>query len=96
MRSELKVNMLKKTDKYVKLSIFNKWRVSNIIGFKTVETEGTKFVNFVWCKICAKHENCVVNRNVCGATKDSAKTFGTWYKCCYKIQYKYVFFYSSF
>lgn len=67
--------MLKKTDKYVKLSTFNKWGVSNIIGFKTVLRNGTKFVNFVWCKICAKHENCVLDHNICGATKDAAKTF---------------------
>lgn len=66
--------MSKKTDKYVKLSILNNWGVSNIIALKTVEKEGTKIVHFVWCKICAKYENCVLDHNLCGETKDSAET----------------------
>ena len=59
------------------MSTFNKWGISNIIGFKTVEREGTEFVNFDWCKICAKHEKFVLDHNVCGATKDAAETFAT-------------------
>ena len=67
--------MLKKTDKYVKFSTFNKWGVSNVTGFKTVEKEGTKFVNFVWCKIWAKHENRALDHDVRCANKDVVETF---------------------
>ena len=59
------------------LPTFNKWGVFNIIGFKTTEKEETKFVNFVWHKICAKYENHVLYHNVCSTTKDTVETFVT-------------------
>lgn len=62
----------KKKYKYVKFLTFNKWGVSSIIGFKTGERKGTKHVNFVSCKICAKHENRILDPNVRGAIKDAA------------------------
>ena len=52
----------------------------NIIGFKTVKKKGTKFFfckYFVLCKICAKHENCILNHNVHGTTKDAVETIVT-------------------
>ena len=84
--------MSEKTDKYFKLSTFNKWGVSNIIGFKTVEREGTKCVNFVWCKICAKHENRVLDHNVRGAIKDAAETFVTGTSVVIKFNVSMSFF----
>ena len=41
------------------------------------EREWAKFVNFVWCKICEKHENRVLDHNVCGPTEDAAEIFVT-------------------
>ena len=38
----------------VQLSTFLKWDVHDIFGHKIIEEGGSKFVNFVWCKLCAK------------------------------------------
>ena len=38
----------------VQLSTFLKWDVYDIFGHKIIEEGGSKFVNFVWCKLCAK------------------------------------------
>ena len=37
---------------------FKKYKFEGIqhIGHKSVEVEGKHFVNFVWCKLCAKHK----------------------------------------
>ena len=79
------------------MSTFNKWGVSNIIGFRTVEREGTKFVNFVWCKSCAKHENRALNHNVRGAIKDAAEALVTGTSVVAKFDVSMsVFFYSIF
>ena len=40
----------------VKLKTFNTWPKTNLIGYKTIEKEGVTYVNFVWCKVCARNE----------------------------------------
>ena len=59
----------------VKLSTFNAWGYSSVIGIKTKVKDGATYVNFVWCKVCSKFKNCVLNQNVCGATKEAADVF---------------------
>ena len=59
------------------MSTISKWEVLNIIGFKTVEREWDKLVNFLWYKIYEKHENRVLDHNVCGPTEDAAEIFVT-------------------
>ena len=48
----------------------------NIIGFKT-EAKGNKtFVNFVWCKLCAKHSSTIYRNPLCkGSGKKAADNF---------------------
>ena len=40
----------------VQLSKFLKWDVHDIFGHKIIEEGSSKFVNFVWCKLCAKNK----------------------------------------
>ena len=42
---------------------FIKYKFEGIqhIGHKSVEVEGKHFVNFVWCKLCAKHKNVILS-----------------------------------
>ena len=44
----------------MKLCTFLSWGCSGIIGHKEVVGNGVVFVNFVWCKLCAKNKNCVL------------------------------------
>ena len=39
----------------VELSTFLKYEKCDLLGYKTLEKEGKKLVNFVWCKVCAKY-----------------------------------------
>ena len=46
----------------VDLVTFKKWGKDDIIGYKTVSVENREFVNFVWCKVCARNKmrSCVI------------------------------------
>ena len=44
-----------KENKKIKFNVFNKWEFKDIFGYKIIKEEGIDYVNFVWCKICAKH-----------------------------------------
>ena len=46
------------------------------IGHKSVEVEGKDFVNFVWCKLCAKHKNVIISiPSIKGNAKKSVLTY---------------------
>ena len=46
----------------VELSTFENWGKKNVIGYKTEETSSGKiYVNFIWCKVCAKHKSRVLS-----------------------------------
>ena len=57
----------------VEVSTFLSWRKSGIIGHKTeVGSSNSKvYVNFIWCKVCAKHKSRIENNP---SLKGSAKT----------------------
>ena len=42
--------------KQIALSTLQNYGKSEIIGYKTVDKNGKTFVNFIWCKQCAKHK----------------------------------------
>ena len=44
---------------FVKLKTFQSWGKCNIIGHKTVLKDGITYVNFIWCKVCAKNESVI-------------------------------------
>ena len=48
-----------------------------ILLLSKLQREWAKFVNFVWCKIYEKHENRVLDHNVCSPTEDAAEIFVT-------------------
>ena len=47
---------------------FRGWGKENIIGCKKEEENGRTYVNFVWCKVCARHKNQILS-----AVKGSAR-----------------------
>ena len=42
----------------VKLQTFKNWNLMEF-GFKILEENGISYVNYVWCKICAKNKECI-------------------------------------
>ena len=44
----------------VELNTFLKYPNSNLLGYKSLEKEDKKLVNFVWCKLCAKYKNQIL------------------------------------
>ena len=60
----------------VKLATFLSWGASGVIGQKETVENGIVFVNFVWCKMCAKNKLCVLQHPaVKGASRKSAECF---------------------
>ena len=55
----------------VEFSTFECYGKNAIIGHKKVERNEKTFVNFVWCKLCAKHKNIILSNPCC---KGSART----------------------
>ena len=56
----------------VKLKTFCSWQKSNIIGYKTEEKVGVTYVNFLWCKVCARNEAIIRADKACkGEVADS-------------------------
>ena len=59
----------------VELSTFENWGKKNVIGYKTEETSSGKIhVNFICCKVCAKHKSRVLS-SLKGSTKVSVLSF---------------------
>ena len=60
----------------VKLSMFNSWGKGSVLGYKTEESNSISYVNFIWCKVCARNSNSLLNHHKCkGEVKNSIKTF---------------------
>ena len=60
-----------------KYSNFIKWNLQGSFGYKTVNEGGTDYVNFVWCKVCAKHSQnkSLKATQVRGASEVSSENF---------------------
>ena len=62
----------------VELGTFRSWGKKKIFGVKTVEDtkSGRTMVNFIWCKVCAKHEKAIMSSPlVKGSAKNSVQSF---------------------
>ena len=60
----------------VELKTFKSYGVENILGYKTEEKNGRTFVNFIWCKVCARNkEGFKKHPKLKGNTKTSAMAF---------------------
>ena len=46
--------------KKIDFSTFQKYGKSEIFGYKTVDENGKTFVNFIWCKLLAKHKETIL------------------------------------
>ena len=45
----------------VELKTFKSYGVDEILGFKTEEKDGRTYVNFIWCIVCARNEEGIIN-----------------------------------
>ena len=43
----------------VELKTFKSYGVDEILGFKMEEKDGQTYVNFIWCKVCARNEESI-------------------------------------
>ena len=49
----------------VELYTFEKYGKSAIIGHKTIDKDNKTLVNFIWCKLCAKHKTVILSNPSC-------------------------------
>ena len=62
----------------VELRTFLSWGKEAIIGYKTTEQSNRVFVNFVWCKVCARNEDAIKVHPTCkGKAKESMLSYIT-------------------
>ena len=55
--------------------MFKSWNLEEF-GFKILEENWISYVNYVWCKICAKNKECIKqDPSVKGASKNVADVF---------------------
>ena len=60
----------------VELNTFLKYGKADVIGYKTENYNGKTYVNFIWCKICARNKNEILGSSTLrGPTKKSAMSF---------------------
>lgn len=60
----------------VELRTFQNYGKSDIIGYKTEELDGKEYVNFIWCKVCARNKAGILSHpSLRGNTKKSAVAF---------------------
>ena len=58
------------------LSTFLSYGVTDIIGYRSIEKDLKTVVNFVWCKLCAKHKDIISQSSTLkGTAKTSAMAF---------------------
>ena len=53
----------------VELKTFKSHGVDEILGFETEEKDGQTYMNFIWCKVCARSEGIKKHPNLGGNTK---------------------------
>ena len=58
----------------VELGTFKSWGKEGIIGYKTEESNSKIYVNFIWCKVCAKYKSQIVSA-VKGSAQAAALSF---------------------
>ena len=82
----------------VELSTFLKYGLTDVIGHKTLEKEGKTMVNFIWCKVCAKFNNQIINSlSVKGSAKTSTLAFISGRNSVTKLQeFIFNYFFSCF
>ena len=62
----------------VELRTFLSWGKEAIIGYKITEQSNRVFVNFVWCKVCARNEDAIKVHPTCkGKAKESMLSYIT-------------------
>ena len=60
----------------VKLQIFFKWGIGNVFGHKLLVEDSISYVNYIWCKVCARNKNIFRNNSaVKWATRIAAERF---------------------
>ncbi len=60
----------------VDLETFKKWGKDGVIGFKTIEENSRRYVNFVWCKVCARNKDSLIAHPNCkGSIKKAVKAY---------------------
>ena len=60
----------------IELCTFMSYGKSEIIGHKAKEKEGTKFINMIWCKVCARNKDGILGHpSLRGSMKVSALAF---------------------
>ena len=58
----------------VELKTFLGYGKDAIIGHKSVEEGGRKYVNFIWCKVCARNKDAILSDpSMKGSIKTAAK-----------------------
>ena len=59
-----------------KLNTFLKWGKSNIIGHNVETLDSKEYVTKIWCKLCAKYKNQIINHTIIkGTAVNAAKAF---------------------
>ena len=60
----------------VDLLTFKKWGKDGVIGYKTVSIDNREFVNFVWCKVCARNKDALLHHPNCkGPVKKAIQAY---------------------
>ena len=58
------------------LSTFLSWGKEQIIGYKSEEKDFKKIVTKIWCKVCVKHKDEILNNSTLkGVAATAAKAF---------------------
>ena len=53
----------------VELRTFLSWKKEAVIVYKTTEENNRVFVNFVWCKVCARNKEAITVHPTCKVYK---------------------------
>ena len=75
-QQEINLVMAATKGNQIELRTFLSYGKSDILGYKTEEVNGRVYVNFCWCKVCAKNKDGILqNPTVRGNTKSFALAF---------------------
>ena len=75
------------------LKTFLEYKVEDIIGYKAIEKNHSKLVNFVWCKVCAKYKKEILSSStIKGSAKNSVLAFINGTNAVTKTQVSFVFY----
>ena len=93
---QLSIKIFKSTTQHVviELRTFLSYAKSDILGlgYKTEQVNGRVYVNFCWCKVCAKNKDGIIqNTTLRGNTQSSALAFINETNVADKVSSKYRF-----